>query len=576
MKLVRRIIPLLIASMLIMSCLTGCGGGDKQPAQSPGETALSTPTGDMSIDEQMAIDAQNPITMTITVPTDEAPPEDASILAEFARRTGITFKLNVIPGDPHQKLGMMLASDSLTDIMIIPNDQMLTQYKQSDQVLDLLPYLQKDAPTVYDFYASDANNNMIDYYTEPDGRVLYIMNDSDLLRSEDEVHEDPNSDADYYWLPWATSLYALYPAIDEIAGQKIDSLDDWYQAMVTYHEKYPDNYATTMCNEYGEWMLYAFAQIYGYKVEKISGANFITSDDETYQPLARMPEALDSLKFLNKLHKEGLMDPEGPIQNEDAFLEKLSAARAFTYLGHYEKIYDANDALSGVGEMYVPQAVMADGVTQRWEANTAYLGWQAMMVTTACPDPDRYFRFLEYMFSDEGQILSGWGIEGEDYIINDEGKLDLTPEMKAAYEENENQWLDIGLDFWSSITSTPYHLSDGQFAMVFDSPVFQSAEGLDPTMKAVGESDYNYFRDFTGNYWADPTTLNVILPADSDVSLTVAKIRTPLNDMVCKAIVADSDEEIEQIYNDTMAQLELDGLSDLEQYVQTVIDERRK
>lgn len=580
MKTRKKILVLLTTIMLLAAAFAGCTGDSEKPTQT--KEATEAPKSDVtdeaqtpiSIGDQMVLDAQNPITMTISLPSDEVPENDAPLLVEFTKRTGITLDINPIPGDPNEKLGMMLASDSLSDIMLIPSDQMLTLYKQSDQVLDLLPYLQKDAPTVYEFYTSDANNNVLDYYMESDGRVLYIMNDGDLLRTADEEREDPNKDADYYWLPWSTSLYILYPEIDDIAGQKINSLDDWYSAMVAYKEKNPQNYATSMCNEYGERMMYAFAQIHGYKVQTISGANFITSDDVTYQSLSRMPEMLDSLKFLNKLYKEGLMDLEGPVQNEDAFTEKLSSARVFSYLGHYSKVYEANDALVESGQMYMPQSVTAPDVTQRWEHNTAYLGWQCMMVNKDNPDPSRYFRALEYIFSDEGLKLNGWGIEGEDYILNDEGKMTLTSEQKSAWEM-ENYWLEKGLDFWSSVVSTPYHLSDGQSSEVFDSAIFQSEDGINDVMKAVGDSPYNYFRDFVGHYWADPTTLNVLLPQDSEESLTVAKIRTPFNDLISKAIVADSDAEIEQLYEDTMAELELAGLSELEQYVQSVIDSRR-
>lgn len=69
---------------------------------------------------------------------------------------------------------------------------------------------------------------------------------------------------------------------------------------------------------------------------------------------------------------------------------------------------------------------------------------------------------------------------------------------------------------------------------------------------------------------------NIALGDNSNEALTVAKIRTPLNDLVVKAIVADSDAQIEQLYKDAIAQFELDGLSDLEKSVQAAIDARRK
>ena len=533
-------------------------------------------TSGKTIAEQMAEDAKNPITMTLVVPTDMPPDPDARILAEFTRRTGITFEITTIPGDPDGKIGMLLASDSLPDIICVPNNQMINQFKASGQVLDILPFLKRSAPTVYELYSSDANYNVLASLVEEDGSLYGLINDFDLVWQEGEVIEDPsNADADYIWLPWATAVYALYPEVDQYAGEKITTPDAWYNAMVAFKEANPGDYATSMCSEYGEWLLYSFAQMYGYKVQTIGGAdygaNFITKDDKSYQSLVRMPEALECLKFLNKLYKEGLMDPEGPIQNKDAFVEKLSSGRVFSHLGWFEKIYETNDSLYESDDLsdhaFIPARIMMPGVQKRWECNMAPTGYMRVMVSKNCPDPDRFFRFLEYLYSDEGLILSGWGIEGEDYYMEADGTLVGTFDDVATMPER------IGMDFFQQLVGIPYHLRDGQYSKYLK--LKYEDEGLNDTIAAISKTKYNYYRDFSDGYWADSSTVNIMLPEDSEASLTMAKIRTPINDMVCKAIMAGSDEEIEKIYNDTMEQLELDGLSNMEAAIQSVIDARR-
>lgn len=574
-----RIIPLMLSLVLMLSLFAGCGNGQSQqpsstvPAsQAPESSDSSVDYSNLTIEEKMAEDAKNPITFSVTFPSSTPPDDDAIILAEFAKRTGVTLDLNPIFGEPYEKLGMMLASNSLSDIMIIPNEQILNQYKESDQILDILPYLKNNAPTVYDIYNRDVNYNLIDQYMEDDGRLLYLMNDVGLLRSADEEHEDPNDpDADLSWLPWMTSLFVVYPDIDEYAGKPMATIDDWYNAMVNFKAKNPQDYATSMSSEYGEWMLRAFASLYGYKVELISGTSFFTKDDMNYQSIARLPEAVDAMKFLNKLYKEGLMDPEGPIQNLDAFTEKMSAGRVFSFLGYYDKVYEANDAFAANADwsdsVFIPQQIAAPGVSHTWQANIAYVGYQCTMLTESHPDPDRYFRLLEYAFSDEGMALNGWGIEGEHYTVDAQGKYQTLLDLDTQGDYIKK----IGLNFFQTLASGPVHLANGNWARCWD-----GLEGqMTPLYQELAKTPYNYFRTFAGHYWGDPSTLNIVMPPESPEAITSAKIKMPINDMVCKAVMANSDEEIERIYSETMAQLELDGLSALEKAIQDKINSKR-
>ena len=38
-------------------------------------------------------------------------------------------------------------------------------------------------------------------------------------------------------------------------------------------------------------------------------------------------------------------------------------------------------------------------------------------ITTTCREPERFIQFVDYLCSDEGQILLNWGIEGKQYQV---------------------------------------------------------------------------------------------------------------------------------------------------------------
>jgi len=58
-------------------------------------------------------------------------------------------------------------------------------------------------------------------------------------------------------------------------------------------------------------------------------------------------------------------------------------------------------------------------------------------ISTTCKYPERIVAMWEEMLSDEWQILLNWGVEGEDYYVED-GRLNMTPEQYANTQNS--QW----------------------------------------------------------------------------------------------------------------------------------------
>jgi putative aldouronate transport system substrate-binding protein len=58
-------------------------------------------------------------------------------------------------------------------------------------------------------------------------------------------------------------------------------------------------------------------------------------------------------------------------------------------------------------------------------------GW-GIAITTACKDPERAFEFLDWMCSEEAQILINWGIEGVNYHVVDGRRTVPESEQRMA------------------------------------------------------------------------------------------------------------------------------------------------
>ena len=42
-----------------------------------------------------------------------------------------------------------------------------------------------------------------------------------------------------------------------------------------------------------------------------------------------------------------------------------------------------------------------------------------LAITKDCEDPVRAIKFLDYLCSDEGAVLYKWGVEGENYFVDE-------------------------------------------------------------------------------------------------------------------------------------------------------------
>ena len=72
-------------------------------------------------------------------------------------------------------------------------------------------------------------------------------------------------------------------------------------------------------------------------------------------------------------------------------------------------------------------------------------------------------KFLDYLCSDEGQILYHWGIEGENYFLDDDGQPYRTDEEVAKAQSDPDYAKNTGIDNYTGfpIYGTGSYSEDG-------------------------------------------------------------------------------------------------------------------
>ncbi|HBM81569.1 MAG TPA: hypothetical protein DD426_12170 [Clostridiaceae bacterium] len=576
-QMFKKVTAVFITVSMFTALFAGCSAkkDDKQSSLPPSTQDGNVPT--------LEEDAKNPVKFSIFVGEGKFPKGNEPVLQEITKKTGVSFDIQSVASNAKDKLSIMLASKDFPEIIMMGRDDLFYRYLDSGELVDLKPLLQKNAPKMYQILSLPGNGELTKRF-EQNGKLLYLTQDAEMLRQGEkpfEDLEDPNFVERE--LPWHRALYVLYPEIQNIYGKKINNLDDLYTALKAYKAKYNDknHYPISMSSTMGEHMIWAAASMYGYKVLSygIYGGIYATKDGKNYQYTFKLPEMLNFFKFLNKLYREGLMDEEGPIQNDDQFQQKMNGGKVFSMIGNWDSIYTANSTLlsnaATKDEIFIPQKLMAPGVDKVWQFNYAYTGNNAMVVTKKCKDPARFARFLEALYTnDDVQVLNGWGIQGQDYIIKD-GKRDISADIQAKMEADPDYGLKRGLNFFNNVINILGYASDGQPASNWNAPFYQSDEGQDPRDKTVTGSPLNWHNDWAGTFYKDYDELDIYMKADSPEARGLAQSQTLVNDAVSKMVLAGSEAEVEQIYKETIQQMETNGISAWEKALNKEISDRR-
>ena len=565
-KILKSVLCLLLVLSMALSMSACKGKNTVEEVTYPGQD-------EMTFEELLEMDRQNPITIQIMVADlTEPSASDSAVLKAIAEKTGTTIELVGIDTD---RLQMLMASKEYPDVIVMNRDATFYDYLESGDLADLAPLLQKWAPTVYEM-----NSLMIDLFTNDDGQLLYLTENNDLLR-DGERHPEDATDPDRAQdeMPWHSTVYVQYPMVKEVYGEKITTFDEYKEALDAFLAEYGDEqnmYAISYDKDSAGDILWAGLSMYGYKC-LYKGGLYVTDDGENYTYGLKAEKALDWLLFLNQLYREGYIYEDASIQAYDQFIRQMNKAKVFSFIGNYYAVYEANKNLAGnnMEQSYIPQKIMADGVEQVYQYNAAYTGAGAFVVLESSPNKARIARLLEYLYSDEGSILHGWGIEGEDYIINEDGLRDITEEI-ANKKANEDYDLLRGIRSLYSVVNFPTYTSDGQPAFARFAPYYSSESGIDARDAIIREDEvYNWHEDWKGTFYSDLSEMDIVMESETAEAIASARCAAVVKDLINNIIMAPSEEECRARYQEAVDKVNAYGIEDWEKAINEQIQEKR-
>ena len=400
-------------------------------------TMVSAPLASVHAEEE----ALEPITLTVFRgdPKDQ-PAEDNKIYKMIEDEFGIKFEFEFLAGDLDEKLGMMIAGEDYPDLFDGGNSADLII--SNGALINLLDYISPEKTPRLWAHIEPQKARVIE--KDEDGNdVLYIIPNYGLVDGEQIVNE-VNGPA--FFIQKQVLEWAGYPQIHTL-NEYFDVLEKFLEANPTDENGTPYTGFDILCEGWRHFCLINPVQHLMGRPNDGEVLVDVNSEDFHTETFIDKPYAKAYYKKLNDEFQKGLISKDTFVMNYDQYIAALSSG---TVLGMFDQTWDFNDATFALrdakmdkntyvalGLVYDPEYVDGQEIEEHYVNGSLPNIRRGFGISVNCECPERIINMWEEMLSDRWQMIFNWGIEGEDYYIED-GRLMMT---KEQYDNtNNNNW----------------------------------------------------------------------------------------------------------------------------------------
>ncbi len=370
-----------------------------------------------------------------TIQQRKQPPKNNKTYKWIKDNFGVEFQWDILVGDKDQKIGLLIASGDLPDLVEVDSEK----FQGAGCLYDLKPLVEKYCPNLLKHY-STAWKKMIDQDSEKDANGKIVKEHIYSLPNYG-VYDGTPSDTYYnqnaWWIQKAVLKEYGYPVIKTI--------DQYFDLIEKYYKKYPtiDGMPTIPFNiitaDWEAFDLWNPPQFLGGNPNDGNGHVVKEGNKYVYYDIFTDDNAKRWFKLANGYFQRGLIDPESFTDNRDQYYAKISQGRVLgMFIQGWQFMGDnAENALWNAGKderTYAPLAVTFDETIRPHYRDRSLPNLQRGYGITKKVSEDKaikILKFMDEMIKEENQKVLYWGFEGTDYLIDKDGSV--TGTKGAAY-----------------------------------------------------------------------------------------------------------------------------------------------
>lgn len=448
----RKVVSLMLVSAMVAGMLAGCGSDS---GNSKGGSSTETGSAAEASSSGETADDKSPITFEYFNADGKNGNWDNPVAKAITEATGVTLDVSypvASQGDAKEDIALMIANDEYPDMIYAKGSA--TDLYQAGALIDMTDLIEKYGPNIKKMYGAEMEK---------------------LKWSQDDpgIYQLSYAGVNQKTLTTGGSCQIQWAALKENDYKYPKTLDEYEKMIKSYLAAHPktedglDMIGITMSASDWHWMI-----TLGNPAGLIADASpdngqWIIDDEYNVHYKHVTDEEKEYFKWLCRMYNEGILDPNFATQTDDDYIAKVASGRVVAITDaewHYSQCEATLVADGKVDQTYVglPVTLREDQVEKALLYQGTTVGW-GIGITKSCEDPVRAIKFLDYLCSDEGQILYHWGIEGENYFLDDDGQPYRTDEEVAKAQSDPDYAKNTGIDNYTGfpIYGTGSYSEDG-------------------------------------------------------------------------------------------------------------------
>lgn len=307
---------------------------------------------------------------------------------------------------------------------------------------------------------------------------------------------------------------------------------------------------------------------------------------ETYEATYRftMDTHKEYFRWLNGMNDKGLLDPESFVQKYDHYAAKISSGRVVALNDQQWQFATPQQTLLANGELdktygFYPAQLTEDQLCGDF-IDKGFSGSWGIGISKNCKDPVRAIKFLDWMCSDEAQVLNNWGIEGVHYTVED-GKRVISDEEWAARTTDPEYIKKTGVGmylypfpYWGRGVEDP---TGNLYNPTTEETITQNYNDVEKEVLAA--YDATMWRDLYPSAeeldrvdpWGYAWLISI--PDDGEITIIITKLLDVTKQYIAKCVLAGPDE-FDAIWDEFQAELVKAGVDQANETFTKLVQER--
>ena len=569
----RKIGAVLLAVTMLAGILGGCGNkSTTSPADTDtGNTVTTSGTAEGAGDTDNA-PSNNGEVVELTFFNADGNQEDPwtdPVAQAITEKTGVKLKTTYPIGgnDQSEAVALMIAEQKYPDLIFAKGSA--NNLIEADALIDMSDLIEEYGPNIKKLYGDEFGK----LRQSADDPAIYQLS---AYAVGGEKYKDCGS-AQIQWDVIKANDYKIPETLDEF-----ETMIKEYIASSPKTEDGLDRIGITLSTADWHWLITLGNPAGAIADGAPDNGQWIVDENNQAMYKFRSEKEREYFRWLCRMYNEGILDPEFATQTHEDYIAKIASGRVVALFDKDWDYQDGEKVLKADGKLGATYCGLP--LTMDKDTKSPVLMYQGLTtgtgiaITSSCADPVKAIQYIDFLCSDEGQVLTHWGVEDVNYFIDESGHRFRTDEEIEASQNDKDYQKNTGVGFHNY-----------PFPSYGDGITDPTGSTYTTTSKSSVIGEYNEEERAAVEKWGVELLVDVFPQADEfevppyPPLWALAKptefdeIGNQLDEVAWSKLiecVIGSEADFDDTYDAMIAELEATGMSDAEAMLNEIIAEK--